>query len=344
MLGKNSVQVSYGTLGFNVGTGTITLAGTNTLNWWNTGATLTLSGNIAGSGSIGQDGAPGSNMSVILSTPTGVNSTFSGAISGANIQVVKNGAGTLSLTGTNTYTGGTNINAGILNLGSAGALGTTGTISFGGGTLQHSAANTSDYTARFSTAAGQNRLIDTNGQTVTYAGVMAGTGSTLSKLGAGTLILTGANTYSGTTTISAGTLQVGNGGIAGTLGSGSIINNANLVYSYSTAIAMTLPTTTNYSGSGNLTATAGNINFGGNLALGTGALSLTATSTPYINAPNAVDATITAGSVTLTGTFYGLTGPTKALTFDTSAANGGSSVSSTKQPRCCAGQYGFLKS
>ena len=49
----------------------------------------------------------------------------------------------------------------------SGALGSTGTISFGGGALQHSASNTTGYSARFSTAAGQAYGVDTNGQNVT---------------------------------------------------------------------------------------------------------------------------------------------------------------------------------
>ena len=48
----------------------------------------------------------------------------------------------------------------------------------------------------------------------------------MSKLAANAVTLTGTNTYSGTTTISAGTLQVGAGGTAGTLGTGSVVNNA----------------------------------------------------------------------------------------------------------------------
>ena len=53
--------------------------------------------------------------------------------------------------------------------------------------------------------------------TLTYGGVVSGTGS-LTQAGPGTTILTGANSYTGTTTISAGTLQIGNGGTTGTTG------------------------------------------------------------------------------------------------------------------------------
>src|SRR5207244_13430778 len=50
--------------------------------------------------------------------------------------------------------------------------------------------------------------IDTNGNSVSIAGVATGAGG-ITKSGAGTLTLSGANTYGGTTTVSAGTLQLG---------------------------------------------------------------------------------------------------------------------------------------
>ena len=80
-----------------------------------------------------------------------------------------------------------------------------------------------------------NRLVATN-----FAGVIRdGTGAVgLTKTGAETLTLTGNNIYTGTTTISGGTLQVGNGGATGSLGAGNIVNNAALVFNRSDDITV----------------------------------------------------------------------------------------------------------
>ena len=50
------------------------------------------------------------------------------------------------------------------------------------------------------------------------------------KAGAGVLTLTGANAYAGATTISAGTLQIGDGGVSGALGAGAVTNNGTLAF------------------------------------------------------------------------------------------------------------------
>ena len=87
-------------------------------------------------------------------------------------------------------------------------MGSSGTISFAGGTLQFSAANTNDYSARFSNAASQAIKIDTNGQSVILASNLSSAGGSIFKTGTGTLLLSGTNSFTGGTTVSAGTLQV----------------------------------------------------------------------------------------------------------------------------------------
>ncbi len=144
-----------------------------------------------------------------------------------NIAVVKTGGSTQILSGANSYTGGTSINGGTLALGSADALGTTGTISFGGGTLQYSSSNTTDYSARFSNANSQAYRIDTNGQTVSLAANLTSSGGSLTKLGTGTLTLSGSNSYTGGTTVNAGTLTVSGSGTLGAATGSLSVNNTN---------------------------------------------------------------------------------------------------------------------
>ncbi|MFG1327591.1 autotransporter outer membrane beta-barrel domain-containing protein, partial [Xanthobacter autotrophicus] len=82
-------------------------------------------------------------------------------------------------------------------------------------------------------ALGTKALTVNQGADATFAGVISGDGA-LTKEGASTLILTGANIYAGGTTISAGTLQIGDGGTAGSL-TGDVLNNATLVFDRSDA-------------------------------------------------------------------------------------------------------------
>jgi len=131
--------------------------------------------------------ATGSSLASIIGTTSGT--------------VTKIGTGTWTLSGANTYTGDTILNDGTLSLGSAGALGTTGTISFVGGTLQFSGSNTTDYSPRFSAAANQTYKLDTNGQNVILATPLTSTGGSLTKIGAGTLTVTAANTHNSGTNI-----------------------------------------------------------------------------------------------------------------------------------------------
>jgi len=152
----------------------------------------------------------------------GGSQTIANPVNGTGNLQVNNG--TLTLSGANTYTGNTMLSGGELfvshaeNAGANGPLGVGGTITFTGGTLGFSALDTYDYSPRFdTTTSGQAYSFDTAGQSVTFATALTSSGGTLTKLGSGTLTLSGANTYSGATTVSAGVLE-----IQGAPGSGNI--------------------------------------------------------------------------------------------------------------------------
>jgi autotransporter-associated beta strand protein len=170
--------------------------------------------------------------SITLSVASGAASQ-TGVISGT-ASVTKSGGGLLSLTGTNTFSGGTILSAGTLSLGSAGALGSSGAISFNGGILQATAANTTDYSSRFSAADAQQYAIDTNGQTVTWAGYLGSAGASLTKYGTGTLNLAGYAFFPMTVTLNGGNLRLGSTTaiyMGGSGGGAFIFNGGTLQYS-----------------------------------------------------------------------------------------------------------------
>jgi outer membrane autotransporter protein len=149
----------------------------------------------------------------------GNSATLSGTISGPG-SLTKIGAGTLTLTGNNSYQGGTALNAGTLAVGSNTALG-TGTLTFADGTTLQAAAN--GLTLANAMTLNGTGTVDSQGNALTLSGPLSGAGG-LTKIGAGTLVLAANDTYAGTTTISAGTLQLGNGGTSGSI-AGNVVNN-----------------------------------------------------------------------------------------------------------------------
>jgi autotransporter-associated beta strand protein len=131
--------------------------------------------------------------------------------SGVNLtSLVKAGSGTWVISAaTNSFTGGTDLQGGTLEIG-AGALPATGTVSFTGGAIRWGSGNAADYSNRFSQGAGQQYKLDTGANDVTLATALTSAGGSLQKLGLGTLTLNAVNTFDGPTTISAGTLRLGN--------------------------------------------------------------------------------------------------------------------------------------
>ena len=312
------------------GTGTLTLSGNNS---YTGGSTIS-----AGVLQVGAGGATGSIAGSVVNNATlafnrSDASTYSGVISGAGT-LTKTGAGTLTLAGDNYYTGGTTINDGVLALGSANAVGTSGTISFGGGTLQYSASNTTDYSSRFSTAASQAYEVDTNGQSVTLASPLTSSGGSLTKSGAGTLTLSGNNSYTGGTTISGGVLQVGAGGTTGSI-AGDVVNNSSLVFNRSDASTFSGSTSgtgaLSKSGAGTLTLsgnnsyTGGTTISGGVLQVGAGGTTGSIVGNVVNNATlafNRSDASTHSGFISGTGNIQNAGTGTTTLTGQTSFTNG----------------------
>ncbi len=178
----------------------------------NNGGTLATS---VGTSSFAGGMTLGANSSVNV---TGAQLTLSGVTSGAGFGIDKQGGGLLIVSGANTYTGTTSISGGTLRASGGNAIADTSPV-----TLANTAGVSLDLTANETIgnlsgggATGGNVTLNANTLTVneagatTFAGIASGTGA-LTKLGAGTLTLSGANTYTGPTTINAGTLRASGG-------------------------------------------------------------------------------------------------------------------------------------
>ncbi len=191
---------------------TLSSSNSSTLTLDNTGSGVTIT---ATTGSHAIQTALAFNDSVTVATASGTQLSIAGNISevSGTRSLTKTGSGTLVLSGTNAYSGGTSINAGVLEFSSLGSLGTGTTLALGAaatnGTLRYASGNTADVSGLTVTLNVGGGTIDTNANNVTFANAIgnSGTGG-LTKTGTGTLTLAGANTYTGTTTINNGTLSV----------------------------------------------------------------------------------------------------------------------------------------
>jgi autotransporter-associated beta strand protein len=202
------------------------------------GGTLDLDGTSQTVGSFTGGGTVLNSMSSSVGTlnvgsGSAVAANFSGVIedhagSGGTVAFAMIGTGTQTLSGANTYSGGTTITSGTLQTATGGTLGSTsGALADNAtldldGTSQTVGSFTGNTSGKVLNSATSTTSLFTVGTgttlstTSTFSGVVennAGTGGTVSffKAGSGTQILNGANTYTGTTEVGGGTLQIGDG-------------------------------------------------------------------------------------------------------------------------------------
>jgi fibronectin-binding autotransporter adhesin len=168
----------------------------------NVGGNRTWSGNLSGSGPL-----------TVISSST---HTWSGNHS--------NYSGTITVQGT-----------GALRLSSAAAVNAATTYIFNGGTMNPNTAgpfnlgSLSGASGFLNPGTGRDFVVGFLNTDTTFGGVIGGAGN-LIKMGTGTLILSGANTFSGATVISNGVVQIDDGSGTGKLGTGSVTNLTQLVF------------------------------------------------------------------------------------------------------------------
>ncbi len=177
---------------------------------------------------IGTSGILTSNSAYIFNTGTGYTTSISAILSGT-AHLLKNGTGLVTLSGVNTYSGITTINAGTISIGADSGLGTApvsaaaGQLTFIGGTLQ--TTNTFALSSnRGISLVGAGTINTAAGTMLTYGGIMADGGS-FTKLGVGTLTLSGSNNYTGSTIINGGTIRASNNSALGTVSGGVTVAN-----------------------------------------------------------------------------------------------------------------------
>jgi autotransporter-associated beta strand protein len=247
---------------------------------------------------------------------TAGNYTFSGGAIAGTSGLTLSATGSVTFNNANTYSGGTNLTAGLLNINcgspavtTSSAVG-TGSLTISGGSLGNSSGgnvtlgtnNVQVWEGSFTYVGSGNNLnlgtgavtltgtpqVTVTANTLSVGGVISGTTAGLVKAGAGTLLLAGSNTYGGGTTISAGTLQLGDGTANNGYVQGNILNQSPAAG----GLIFANPAGQTYSGTISGTGSV--------IAAGPGTLTLTSASNAYSGGTS-----VTGGTLVLAGSVQG---------------------------------------
>jgi fibronectin-binding autotransporter adhesin len=324
------------------GDGSLTLTGANT---YTSGTTIS-----AGKVALDTDAALGTgtatfanNTELSLGTSKGVliandvqvdgkvqvhsgifNSSLEGEVSGVG-SLVKDGTGTLTLTGSNSYEGGTIVNDGTLAISQDANLGKAGTsVAITNATLALTANAT---VARKLDLMGNTATINTaTGTASSITDIISGTGQ-LVKTGTGSLTLMGENTYEGGTVVNDGTLAISQDANLGKAGTSVAITNATLALTATTTVARKLALTGNTATINTATDTTSSIT---DIISGTGQLVKTGAGSLSLTGTNSYEGgtVVNGGTVTISsdanlgkaGTDVAINNATLALTANASVA------------------------
>ncbi len=245
------------------GTGGYNLTINNSIFFTTADPTISLANTTANTITI--NGAINNNSRTITINNIGNNTniTISGVISGIG-GLIKNGTGTLLLSGANTYSGMSTLNTGIIKLNNSQSFGLTGTVVINGGELDTypSSVTLTDHpmiwNSNFSLTGTRNvglgngpvtmttdiTISVVDAKTLTVGGSISGDYK-LTKTGLGILALNGANNYTKTTTVNAGTIRLGNASALGTTAATTTISTGELKLGADEVLPNSTPLTVN---------------------------------------------------------------------------------------------------
>jgi autotransporter-associated beta strand protein len=240
-----------------------------------------LAGDTATTGGLITNSPLGGAVTLTIGDAT--NSAFGGAITnnvGSPLNLTKQGSGTLTLTGPNSYSGATTVANGSIILTGVGAISASGALNLSGASAVFNPSGITRSSLTIGSLAGvagssvtldgKTLVAGADGTNTTFGGVISGAAAVLTKQGGGTLTLSGTSTYGGGTNLAAGLIQVEAGGA---LGSGSLAHNGirlNIAGGQTLPNDITLGTNSGQAGRGLVEST------GTGLATLSGAITITA--------------------------------------------------------------------